>query len=123
MEEKTIFDAKQLLVVNKERQQKVVGLLKPGSKYEYLNSLIVLLTIDTFHKYSIHVLNEYIKVRILNNLTDVITLPIKGKPDDVQSGNLDCKTKGPFLTALEYNYRVLPNIGKVSELQVIEISP
>lgn len=56
----------------------------------------------------------------MDYLANILTLPNKVKPKDVQSGNVDWKTKGHFMIAMTHNYRALSIIGTVPWLQIIE---
>ena len=81
------------------------------------------LTCEMFYKCSAMLLTDFIKVRVLTDLTEAYNILNKDKPVNVQAGIIDRKTKGPFMIALAHQNRSKPIIGIVPTLPPIQIPP
>lgn len=118
-----LYDTARLLVVNKDCEIKLIALCGGEENPIYTPMIQEKLTYEVSHKCSAMLLNAFIRVRILKNLTDTYNMPNKGGPAKVLPGLIYKKVKGPFMIALAYQNRSKPIIGMVHILQPIQTPP
>ena len=64
-----------------------------------------------FNALNVDLSTAFYKYRFLSDSTKKVVLPLKGTPEKVMNGEVDKKTKGPFLIKLCLNSACMPAIA------------
>ena len=99
---------------NKKCEEKLLVLLGCPIDTTVTNTIFTDITLDQMSKASAAILGAFIKIRLVQDLTDrCIIATRKGNPSDVRKGDVDKKTQGPLMLEQAHQLRLTIPIGTV----------